>query len=258
MSTTGTYYRDRRAGTFQEFCVVPQHTVLPLPSTLSTESGACLGVAALTAAMTLWKWLKVPMPTHEPTTTITAAPASPKHILVWGGSAVTGQFVVQLAHQSGLSVIAITSRKTAPLVSGLGAARVLARDGKTNDALVAEIRAITGDDLVLAVDIVGNTTGACCLQALSTTKAGVLAPLAFLRDGQAVPRNVTIAPVEMKRFIIEQGNRVYAEELNRLITLGALVMPEIEVLDGGLEAVEAGLEMLKSGDMNGRKLVVKI
>jgi len=249
----GTYYRDRRAGTFQEFCVVPQHTVLPLPSSITTESGACLGVAALTAAMTLWKWLKVPMPTFTSDKT-----AHPKHILIWGGSAVTGQFAVQLTSQSGLSVIAVTSAKTKPLVERLGAPHVLARDGKSNDQIVAEIRAITGDDLVLAIDIVGNTTGACCLEALSKTKAGVLAPLAFLKEGQVVPDNIAIAPVEMKRFIIEMGNRVYAEELNRLMTSGLMVMPEIEVLNGGLDDIQEGLEMLKRGDMNGRKLVVRI
>jgi len=62
----------------------------------------------------------------------------------------------------------------------------------------------------------------------------------------------------MKRFIIESGNRKYAEDLNRLIAEGSVAIPEIEVLDGGLERIEEGLEMLKRGDMNGKKLVVKI
>lgn len=57
---TSTYYRDSRAGCFQEFVTVPQHTVLPIPDNLGYETAACLGVAALTAAMTLWKWLCAP------------------------------------------------------------------------------------------------------------------------------------------------------------------------------------------------------
>lgn len=64
--------------------------------------------------------------------------------------------------------------------------------------------------------------------------------------------------VEVKRFIIEQGNRVYAEESNRLMTSGWVVMPEIEILNRGLDDIQEGLEMLKRGDMNGRKLVVRI
>ncbi|KAK3655752.1 hypothetical protein LTR56_003401 [Elasticomyces elasticus] len=248
-----TYYRDRRAGTFQEFCVVPQHTVLPLPTRLDFNAGACLGVAALTAAMTLWKWLAVEMPSARPKTAATP----PRHILIWGGSTVTGQFAIQFANRSGLSVIAVTSAKTRCLAERLGAANVITRDHKTNDEIVAEIRAITGDDLTMAIDIVGNTTGSSCLQALSATKASTLAPLAFLKDGEQIPENVTIAPIEMKRFIIEEGNRKYAEELNRLVGDGSVSIPEIEVLHG-LEMVQEGLEMLKRGDMNGRKLVVRV
>lgn len=208
--------------------------------------------------MTLWRWLGVPMPTLNSTAHTTDISSTPKHILIWGGSAVTGQFAIQLARQSGLCVIAVTSAKTKPLVERLGAEHVIARDGKTNDEIVADIRAITGDDLTLAIDIVGITTGACCLKALSTTKLSTLAPLAFLKDGEVVPENVTIAPIEMKKFIIELGNKMYAEDLNRLITEGTVAIPEIEVLNGGLEMVEEGLEMLKKGDMNGRKLVVNI
>ncbi|KAK4908254.1 hypothetical protein LTR49_022809 [Elasticomyces elasticus] len=219
---------------------------------LDFNAGACLGVAALTAAMTLWKWLAVVMPSAQPKT---ATP--PQHILIWGGSTVTGQFAIQFAHRSGLSVIAVTSAKTRCLAERLGAAHVITRDHKTNDEIVAEVRAITGDELTMAIDIVGNATGASCLQALSATEASTLAPLAFLKDGEQIPESVTIAPVEMKRFIIEEGNRKYAEELNRLVGDGSVSMPEIEVLHG-LEKIEEGLEMLKRGDMNGRKLVVRV
>ncbi|KAK3046900.1 hypothetical protein LTR09_011651 [Extremus antarcticus] len=253
-----TYYRDRRAGTFQEFCVVPQHTVLPLPPRLSFDAGACLGVAALTAAMTLWKWLHVTVPISFSEAHTTAASAGPRHILIWGGSTVTGQFAIQLARHSGLSVIAVTSEKTATLAARLGAEHVITRDHRTNDEIAAAVRAIAEDDLTLAIDIVGNTTGACCLTALSTTRPGVLAPLAFLKDAEVIPQNVSIAPVEMKRFIIEDGNRLYAEALNRLVGSGVVTVPEVEVLHGGLQRVEEGLQTLKRGDLSGRKLVVRI
>ncbi|KAK5701364.1 hypothetical protein LTR17_022647 [Elasticomyces elasticus] len=248
-----TYYKDRRAGTFQEFCVVPQHTVLPLPARLDFNAGACLGVAALTAAMTLWKWLAVEMPSAQPKSAVTSL----RHILIWGGSTVTGQFAIQFAHRSGLSVIAVTSAKTRCVAERLGAAHVITRDHKTNDEIVAEVRAITGDELTMAIDVVGNKTGASCLQALSATNASTLAPLAFVKDGEQIPESVTIAPIEMKRFIIEDGNRKYAEELNRLVGDGSVSIPEIEVLHG-LEMIEEGLEMLERGDMNGRKLVVGV
>lgn len=51
---------------------------------------------------------------------------------------------------------------------------------------------------------------------------------------------------------------MYAELLNRLVADGVVAIPKTHVLHGGLEMVEEGLRLLKQGDMNGRKLVVKI
>ncbi|OQO02551.1 hypothetical protein B0A48_12079 [Cryoendolithus antarcticus] len=257
---TSTYYRDRRAGTFQEVCVVPQHTVLPLPESLSFESGACLGVAALTAAMTLWKWLAANMPASAIRSSLIVAHDSEpsRYILIWGGSTITGQFAIQLAKLSGLQVITVTSAKTRSLAERLGAAHVIVRDHKSNEDVIAEIRAITGDSLDLAIDIVGNATAASCLQGLSSSAPSALAALAFLKDGQDVPSNVTVAPVEMKRFIIETDNRMYAEKLIQLIGEGTVLLPDIEVLGGGLASIEQGLSVLRAGDMGGRKLVVQM
>lgn len=233
---------------------MPQHTVLPLPSNTSFDSGACLGVAALTAAMTLWKRLGVALPSSA---IPTKAPAARRYILIWGESTVTGQFAIQIARESCLCVLAVTSAKTKPLAEQLGAEHVVTRDHKTNDEMVAEIRGIIDNDLTLAIDVVGNATAAACLKALSTSSAGILAPLAFLKDGEHVPKNISIAPIDMKKFIIEDGKRKYAEELNRLIGEGTVSLPETEVLHG-LERVEEGLDKLRKGDMNGRKLVVRV
>lgn len=230
----------------------PQHTVIPLPPNISIESGACLGVAALTAAMTIWKWLEVPMPIRNQS----QISDSKGYILIWGGSTVTGQFATQFAIRSGLEVITITSARTKPLVEKLGAKHVIVRDGKSNAEILADIRTIVGDDLTYAIDIVGKDTAAYCLKALSTNKLGILAPLNFINDNELIPSNITIANVEMKRFVIEPGNKVYADVMNGLISAGELVFPEIELIEGGLERIEEGLMKLKRGDMGGKKLVV--
>jgi NADPH:quinone reductase-like Zn-dependent oxidoreductase len=207
--------------------------------------------------MTLWKFLEVSMPTSSiQSSELIAHPK--QHILIWGGSSITGQFAIQFALQSGLSVITVTSTKTAPLALRLGAHDVVTRDGKTNDEIVADIRKVVGDNLTLAIDLVGNDTAAACLKALSNEKPAMLAPLAFMKAGEVSPENIKIPDVEMKRFVIEQGNKGYAETLNHLISEGEVGIPEIDVLSGGLERVEEGLNMLKGGDMGGRKLVVTI
>jgi NADPH:quinone reductase-like Zn-dependent oxidoreductase len=247
----GTYYKDRRAGCFQQYVTVPSHTVLPLPSNLSFDLAACLGVAGLTAAMTLWRWLEVPMAPQP-------SPSAAEYLLLWGGSTVTGQFAIQIATRCGLKVIAITSSKTQSLAQSLGAHYVISRDGKTETEIVSEIRSIAGDNVTRGIDLVGTTTANYCLQAFSTNKKCIFAPLAMISSKAVVPENVRVEPVEMKQFVLNPQSRVYALELNRLVEGGHITLPDIEVLEGGLDVVTKGLERLKGGDMKGKKIVVKM
>lgn len=202
--------------------------------------------------MTLWKWLDVPMPTEK----AQLAKDQEEYLLVWGGSAVTGQFAIQFATQANLHVIAVTSSKTSGLVRNLGAI-VVERDNKSNDEIVAEVRAIGGDNITRAVDLVGHATAVSSLSALSMTKPAVFAPLALMKE-QTVPANVTVHTVEMKRFVLDEEAGVFADQLSHLVGKGHIQLPDIEVLHGGLAVVEEGLERLKKGDMNGKKFVVSM
>lgn len=288
---TSTYYRDVRAGAFQRYVIVPQHTVLPIPPNISFEEASCLGVAGLTAAMTLWKWMKVPMPGEVTLEGLPTPPQSPEElwdgygtpflstplsawsqenpdewILIWGGSTITGQFATQLAKLSNLKAITVTSARTASLSKSLGAEHVIVRDGLSPSDIIAEIECVTKGHIAYAIDIVGETTAALVLQALSSDpqrkvlsgRQVPFAPLAFMKSGQEVPDTVQVENVEMKRFILDTESDKYAWEMNRLLEAGQLRLPELEVLDGGLEAIPAALELLRKGDMGGRKLVVRI
>lgn len=250
---SGTYYRDIRAACFQELVVVPHHTVSLVPPNLSFESAACLGVPGLTAAMTLWKWLRIDLP--PPTAQILK---NGDYIVIWGGSTVTGQFLIQLANHCGLTVIAVTSKKTEGLVRSLGAEHVIVRNHRTNEEIAALARDIGGDQITRAVDLVGAETAYAALSTLSRSRPSILAPLSkgIHHDGKLV--NVEIADVQMKCFILDSSSEVYATRLNDLVASGSIKVPQLEVLSGGLEDVIRGLELLKRGDRGGRKLVVSI
>lgn len=252
----GTYYRDRRAGCFQEFVTVPEHTVIPIPAGLSFESAACLGVGALTAAMTLWKWLGVPM--TPPPRNSTVDSHRPECILIWGGSTVTGQFAIQLSVRSGLEVIAVTSEKTATLARDLGATHVVTRNNKSDEIVLDEIHCLAGDRIIRGIDLVGPDTAALGLKALSKTSPSLFAPLAMISSSQSVPENIRIQTVEMKGFVLEESSRKWAMELNRLVESGELRLPQLETLEGGLERIEEGLMRIKRGDMEGKKIVVSM
>ncbi|KAK5323871.1 hypothetical protein LTR93_004655 [Exophiala xenobiotica] len=249
---TSTYYKKCKAGCFQQVVTVPQHTVLKIPAGISFESAASLGVPGLTAAMTLWHWLEVPFTAEK------GRRKSGDFILIWGGSTITGQFAIQLALESGLSVVAVTSSKTASLVRSLGADHVVTRDDKTDEMIVEEVRNTVGDRLTRAVDIVGPKTAAMAVKALSTSLPSAIAPLSFLPQDFVPPANVTVRNVEMKRFILDPTSKVYAERLNCLLKKRQVDIPALEILPGGLAAIPDGLSRVKRGDMQGKKLIVKV
>lgn len=179
-----------------------------------------------------------------------------EYLLLWGGSTVTGQFAIQIASRCGLKVIAVTSGKTRALAEELGA-QVVVRDGKSEQEIVDAVRAIAGDNVTRAIDLVGTKTAKWCLEALSREKECLFAPLAMIDAKTVVPQNVRVETVEMKRFVLDEEARGYAVELNRLVGCGEVRMPDVVVLEGGLDAVVVGLERLKGGDMAGRKMVVQ-
>lgn len=179
-----------------------------------------------------------------------------EYLLLWGGSTVTGQFAIQIASRCGLKVIAVTSAKTRALAEELGA-KVVVRDGKTEEQIVAEVRGTTGDNVTRAIDLVGTKTAKWCLEALSREKSCLFAPLAMIDSKTVVPANIKVETVEMKRFVLDEEARGYAVELNRLVESGEVRLPDVVVLEGGLDAVVEGLERLKGGDMAGRKMVVQ-
>ena len=247
---TSTYYRDRRAGCFQELVVVPEHTVLEIPECLGFEEAACLGVAGLTAAMTLWKWFDLPM--------ISSGVHSRQFALVWGGSTTTGQFAVQIAAEAGLKVIAVASQRMKQKLLELGAHHVVVRDGKSLEVIATKVRGIGGDDILYAIDLVGPHSAVHGIECLSRQHPAKFAPLAVPAPPIDAPKNVEIVNVEMKRFVLDPMSRKYAIRLRELVAKGRVLVPEHTTLTGGLAAVENGLSRLQSGETGGRKLVVRV
>lgn len=213
-----------------------------------------MGVAGLTAAMALWRWLEVPGSPRIETQTISKT----GFLLIWGGATITAHFATQIAALGGLTVIAVTSEKSRSTVENLGAAHVITRDGKSCEQIIAEIRAIGGDSITRGIDLVGTTTAEYCLEALSTTQRVLFAPLAMISAKSIVPQNISVKTVEMKKFVLEEGSSVYALGLNRLIEERRISLPSIEVLHGGLEVIVDGLDRMKTGDFGGKRVVVRM
>ncbi|KAJ3859833.1 hypothetical protein EV359DRAFT_67830 [Lentinula novae-zelandiae] len=131
-------------GTFAEYCVTDAMLLVDIPDDMSFESASTLGLAAFTACQVLWQSQKLPTPVD--------VAKDPFPILVWGGASAVGQFVIQLAKQSGLQVITTASPQNHELLRKLCADTVFDyRDPK----VISNIKTFCGDkQLRVAIDCV--------------------------------------------------------------------------------------------------------
>ena len=81
---------ERENGAFAEFTAVAGDLVFKIPSEMSYQIAASLGVGLSTVGMALYHTLKLPLPTSP------AASGEPKFVLVYGGGTATGSLAIQM------------------------------------------------------------------------------------------------------------------------------------------------------------------
>lgn len=128
----------RPFGTAAEYTTVPVEQAVPLPSNVSFEQGACLGIPGITAHRTV----------HV------AGLVEGRTVLVQGGAGAVGAFAVQLAHQAGARVIATCrSESDQEIAARAGAHEVLLVD----ELLVQRIRAVAPGGVHHIVEVAFGT-----------------------------------------------------------------------------------------------------
>lgn len=134
----------RAHGTAAQFIVLPASQAVPLPSTVSGEAGACLGIPALTALHAV----------------LIGGCVAGQRVLVSGGAGAVGHYAVQFARKLGAAQVVATVRSEikAKLAMTAGADHVV--DYKRED-LAARALALTGGkgfDRIIEVDAAANLT----------------------------------------------------------------------------------------------------
>ncbi|PSL19802.1 NADPH:quinone reductase [Shimia abyssi] len=125
----------RAYGTCSEYICLPQDQAVPLPDTISLETGAVLGIPGLTASHCVFAGGSV----------------KGKAVLVSGGGGSVGYLAVQLAKWGGARVIATCSPSDGDRVKAAGADAVLDYKGAT---LSEEIQKVAGESAIdLAVEV---------------------------------------------------------------------------------------------------------
>lgn len=153
------------AGTHAEYVVVPAAGISPAPRSVTLEEAATVPMNGITALLAL--------------NAINARPGSV--VLVTGAAGGVGRYLVELASRRGATVLAFARASDGPLLTSLGAAHVLDRDGD----LMAQVHDLAAEGVDGVVD----------------TAALGKAVLPALRDGGRFAALVASAVPEAERDI---------------------------------------------------------
>jgi NADPH:quinone reductase-like Zn-dependent oxidoreductase len=143
---TGNYAKSA----FQNYSLVPEITVSPIPDSMAFEQASVLPLGVSTAASALYQkdFLKLPYPKPG------SRSSTGKSILVWGGSGSVGGNAVQLAAASGVKVVATCSQRNFEYVKSLGASEVVDyNDPSATDDIV---KALQGTEFAGVFNSIGE------------------------------------------------------------------------------------------------------
>lgn len=285
-----TDYRDSRKAAYQQFAVVSDFNACRLPKKLSAQEAAPLGVAFVAAALALGICLGMDfLVTNEGPRgpdllkIVRSLPreALPKDIhkecfdgigenerakpgdwiAVWGGSSATGCCAVQLAKLAGLKVIAVIDvARSGERMLRHGADLLV--DRLDEERAISIVEGITKGRLRFGLDTRGKETATLLARAMQADNKGgnSRAHLVGLVGSPKEPTDgVVYHSVPIKAF--HEAPQVGEEMmvwLEKLLEQELLATPEIEVADGGLEGINAALDRLRDGSVNGPRIVVPL
>ena len=228
--------------------------MVPLPSKINFNEAASLPMAVLTA----WSgWYSIGLPRD---TAYTAA--DKKGLLVWGGGSSMGCAAVQIAKSMGFNVYVTASEKHHEYLKGLGASKVF--DYKGENVVEDVVKAVKADGVTVkdGFDAVGQVKG--CLDILKEVKGAGTAKLATTvpmsedtPKAEGVEVKFVSAP-QSEEERTEHFHFVFGVWLKEKLEKGLFVpSPKVQVVEGGLESINKGLDELKKG-VSGVKLVLEI
>ncbi|KAG4031467.1 hypothetical protein MFRU_009g02400 [Monilinia fructicola] len=285
-----TDYRDSRKAAYQQYAVVSDFNACKLPSTVSPIDAAPLGVAYAAAALGLGICLGVNFASREGELqgpdlfqTIHSLsrdsiaqdvrtecfdsirederPEPGDWIAIWGGSSATGCCAVQLAKLAGLKVIAIIDvARSGERMLKHGADLLV--DRLDTDRAISIVKGITKGKLRFGLDTRGRESTALLAQAMRS-EIGLEGKRAHLVGLTGLPKEptpgVVYHSVPIKTF--HEAPKIGEELmiwLERLFEHSKISTPEIEVAHGGLQGINAALDRLRDGSVNGPRIVVPL
>lgn len=269
-------------GSYAEYALSPVDTTFHIPDHISFEEAATIPLAALTAAVLIFRGLGLPGSSDEMNAVKGDIP-----FVVYGGASAVGGYAIQLAKHRGIHpVIAVAGRGLA-FVEGLidrqkGDTVVDYREG--DEAVVAGIRAaLKGAKLQYALDAVRSDTSYINLanvltsgsSGIANSKLAVVLPLPGNSEATAGAESALVRPFDIPLGIEpvflgvnlvhnEESDRdrefgyIHSRLLARGLKDGWLKPHPHEVQPGGLNGLENALKKLKEGQASATKYVFRL
>jgi NADPH2:quinone reductase len=242
-------------GSFAEYAVGWSWTTFHIPTNTSFEEAATLPLAAMTAAIGLHQRLGLPTPWK---------PASePTPLVVYGGAAAVGAYVIKLARLANIHPIIAVAGRAEKFVETLidrSKGDTIVDYRKGDEAVVKGIKeALNGQKLHYAYDATsehGSYTN--IVQALEPTGHLTLVLPGKKYEGIPESVNMTVTTVGEAHKGDKDFAYIYFRYLARGLAEGFFTPHPHEVVPGGLEGVETALRNLKEGKASGVKYVFKI
>lgn len=260
------FSKDPNGGAFQEYVIAPVETVTPIPADITFNEASILPLAMFTAWHAIFG-LDIP---RESVFQL----SDKKGILIWGVSGSVGSVALQIAKIMGFHVYGTASQKHHEYLQGLGQGpgKVKLFDYKDKNVVSQIISAAAADGVVLELAIeaaAGNLND--IVSVLNKTKAkGTYAKISCAPFSVSmlwytnVPSFFTgvsakfVLPAKDPKVMMSDFAFVHNTWLPAKLASKELVpSPHIQIIPGGLPAVQAGLDELKKG-VSGVKLVLEV
>lgn len=227
--------RGRAFGTAAQYICLPHALTSPLPAHLDFAQGACLGIPAMTAYVSLFQ----------------RGAIRGKFVLVTGGAGAVGHYAVQLAKWGGAHVIATTSAGPKAAHARLGGADVVV-DYTAAEAAQRILDATEGHGVDHIVDVNAVDNARLCLEVAANQAQWISyasgAPLPELPLVTLIRKNLCLQglylpglPYEMRR-IAQEGLRRWMNDVPDAIHAVDSVFDLRDTVKAHL-AVEAGTKL---------------
>ncbi|KAJ8058974.1 hypothetical protein OCU04_011958 [Sclerotinia nivalis] len=233
---------------FQRYATCRELLVSVVPDDIPLASAAVLPLDTSSASAGLFKILGLPLPVLEPVPT-------GKKILIWGGSSSCGASAIQLAVAAGYTVVTTAGAQNHNFVKSLGATHIF--DHKSPTVIQDILAILQKGDAVFDCISEASTQNICAKIShhIDASKFACLLP--------PLPNEYDVEPIlvnglDVALVDLDIGDAVWRKYLPAALAKGKfLAKPDPEVLQGGLERVQDGLDILRKG-VSAKKIVIEV